>query len=357
MLLRVVVVDDSALMRRLITDILEADREISVVATARNGDEALDLIPELRPDVVTLDVEMPGLNGMETLKRLMHLYPVPVIMVSALTREGAEVTLEALDCGAVDFVAKPGRLTDLRGLAGELVRKVKMAASVSVNKLLGTRGSQVRHPPLAGVRTERERVRGVSRPGGQRVEAVTIAASTGGPAALRAVIPELPSGFPAAVVVVQHMPPGFTRVLAQRLQEISELEVKEAEHLDDVVPGRVLIAPAGFNVALRRIGGRVKVEVGGEAVVPSAFRPSADGVMISAAEIYGHCVLGVVLTGMGNDGVRGLAAIKREGGVTLAEDESSCIVFGMPRAAWEAGVVDRMVPLSRMPAVINGIVL
>ncbi|GAW92899.1 protein-glutamate methylesterase/protein-glutamine glutaminase [Calderihabitans maritimus] len=335
---RVLVVDDSALMRRIITQMLDKDPGIQVVGFARNGLEVLDKIPRLRPDVVTLDVEMPGKNGLETLQEIMERFPLPVVMVSALTVQGAYETVRALELGAVDFVTKPTGRGDFVRLAPELVLKVKTAADVRVKKEIDKK------PVGPTVFRSRRQAR--------KVELVVIGASTGGPAALAKIIPRLPADFPAGIVIVQHIPPGFTRPLAERLNERSQIEVREAEEGDLIRPGRALVAPAGRHTVFRLSPDGVRVRLVDDFPLETRFKPSVDVTMLAAAEIFGGGCLGVVLTGMGNDGVRGLQAIEAREGITIAEDESTCVVFGMPRAAIEAGVVDRVVPLNRITAEI-----
>lgn len=352
------IVDDSALMRRVLTAMLEQDPAIQVVGYARDGQEAMEKIPRLRPQVVTLDVEMPGMDGLETLERLMCLYPVPVLMVSALTTGGAEATLRALELGAVDFVTKPARQADLGQLAQDLTAKVKAVAGLPVTKVCRP---AVNASPPADFHPLRKqpppRVAGNLLTPKHAVELVAIGASTGGPSALHAVMRVLPADFPAGILIVQHIPPGFTKPLAQRLNENSRLEVKEAEAGDVVRPGRALVAPAGWQMSLETRGDTVAVRLERSAPVQTLFKPSVDVLFLSVAEVYGDRSLGVILTGMGNDGVRGLKAIKDRGGKVLAEAESSCIVFGMPKAAIEAGVVDKVAPLPEIAAEITTVVV
>ncbi|NLW06723.1 MAG: chemotaxis response regulator protein-glutamate methylesterase, partial [Clostridia bacterium] len=330
---KVLVVDDSAFMRRVIIDILSADAGIQVVGYARNGKDALEKISRLKPQVVTLDIEMPVMDGLTTLKHLMQTSPVPVLMLSALTTSEAEVTIKALELGAVDFVLKPARLTDMKELTSVLPAKVRAAAAVPVAQLR-QHDAETRLPLMSA-----ERLRASVK------EIVAIGTSTGGPAALTRVIGALPGDLPAGVVIVQHMPPGFTAPLARRLNELSRLEVREASAGDVVRPGLALLAPAGRQMLLQRRAGRVQVQLTDQAEISTPFKPAADVLFLSVAEIYGPRSLGVILTGMGNDGVRGLKAIKERGGQVLAQDKETSVIFGMPRAAIKAGVVDRVVPL------------
>jgi two-component system chemotaxis response regulator CheB len=332
--IRVLVVDDSAFVRKAIERMLGTVDDIEVVGFAADGEEGLAKARELRPDVVTLDVKMPKLGGLETLERLMAEQPVPVLLMSTLTQEGAEVTLRGLELGAMDFVDKSSvQPMSMLSLAEELVGKIRA---------LG--GARVRARP----KPARPHVAGAAAPPAQ---CVVIAASTGGPSALQALVAGLPAGFPAAVLVVQHIPRGFTKSLAERLDARSAIPVREAEDGEAVEPGRVLIAPAGIHTKLARRSGGVAIVLD-EEPRDALHRPSADVLMASAAEVYGPLVVGVVLTGMGADGTEGLRTIRERGGLTLAESEETCVIYGMPKAAIEAGVVHRAVPLDRLPGEI-----
>jgi two-component system chemotaxis response regulator CheB len=336
--IRVLVVDDSAFVRKAVGRMLATAPDIEVVGYAKDGEEGLQLARELRPDVVTLDVRMPRLGGLETLERLMAEQPVPVLLMSTLTQEGAETTLRGLELGAMEFVDKSSvQPMSMLSLAEELVAKIRA---------LG--GARVRSRP----QPPRGHAAGPGRPPAQ---CVVIGASTGGPAALQAVVSGLPAAFHAAVVIVQHIPRGFTRSLAERLDARSAVPVREARHGDAVEPGQVLLAPAGIHTRLVRAGAAAEVSLD-EEPSESLHRPSVDVLMASAALVYGASALGVVLTGMGSDGTEGLRAIRAKGGLTLAEAEESCVIFGMPKAAIEAGVVERVVPLERMAGEILGAV-
>jgi two-component system chemotaxis response regulator CheB len=332
-MIRVLIIDDSAFVRQALQRMLRDDPELTVVATAVDGREGVEKVRELKPDVVTLDIQMPRMGGLEALERIMAEHPVPVLLLSSLTRQGADVTLRGLELGALDFVDKSavGSMSIL-SLGEELRAKIKALARVPPSRLLA----------LAEPRAERA---AEARP--PNVEVVVIGTSTGGPPALQTVIPRLPASLRAGVLVVQHMPLGFTRSLAERLALRSALPVREAEDGEPVQPGHVLIAPAGLHMKLRRRGERVKVWLD-EEPKGALHRPSADVLMASAAKVYGSLALGVILTGMGADGVSGLRAIREAGGRTLAESEETCVIYGMPKAALEAGVVDSMVPLHRM---------
>jgi len=282
--------------------------------------------------VVTLDVQMPRMGGLEALERIMAEHPVPVLLLSSLTKHSADVTLRGLELGALDFVDKSsvGSMS-LLTLGEELRAKLKAIARVPPSRLL----ARAREPLGAEAADKRG------------VEAVVIATSTGGPPALQAIVPRLPASLQAAVLIVQHMPMGFTRSLAERLALRSALPVREAQDGEPVNHGQVLIAPAGLHMKLRRRGDKVKVWLD-EEPKNALHRPSADVLMASAAKIYGPRALGVILTGMGSDGVAGLRAIREAGGPALAESEETCVIYGMPKAAIEAGVVDKSVPLHRI---------
>lgn len=329
--IRVLVVDDSAFVRMAVTRMLRSEPDLEVVGTAVDGQDAVAKVAELRPDVVTLDVQMPRLGGLEALARIMEREPVPVLLLSSLTQEGADVTLRGLELGAMDFVDKSSVQgpMNLLGLGEELRSKVRALARVPHSAL--ARGS-------AGARLE------AAAPQAANADAVVLAASTGGPAALQAVIPRLPAALPAAVLVVQHIPPGFTRSLAERLASRSALPVREAGDGEEVLPGHVLIAPAGWHLTVRKVGRGVRTRLSLEPA-DSLHRPSADVTMASAARVWGARLLGVVMTGMGNDGAAGLKAIRQHKGRTLAESEETAVIYGMPKAAVEAGVVDREAPL------------
>ena len=336
-MIRVLIVDDSAFVRQALVRMLSSVPDIEVVGTAVDGKEGLEKAVALRPDVVTLDIKMPRMGGLEALRRIMTECPVPVLLLSSLTSEGGEITLRGLELGALDFVDKSsvrGHM-NLLELAEELKAKVRALARVPRDRVHAPEGL----PAEARVAQPAAHARGA--------EVVVIGTSTGGPPALQAIIPKLPAGLASSILVVQHMPVGFTRSLADRLASRSALPVREAEDGDSVSPGVVLIAPAGRHMKVQRRGPTARVWLDDEPR-SSLHRPSVDVLMASVAKAYGPRSLGVVLTGMGSDGVEGLRAIRQTGGRTLAESEESCVIYGMPKAAVEAGVVDRSVPLARM---------
>jgi len=363
---KVLVVDDSILMRRLISKMLGNYRDIQVIGTAVNGQDALDKIKLLKPDVVTLDVEMPVLDGLAALRRIMRECPLPVIMCSTLTALGTRATIESLAAGALDFITKPAGPSLLNPMVEDLAGKIRVAATVPLSRFTGRPLSVIYASKPAGagraVMASGHRAGGVA-PAAERRTAVpsvarftgrtrivVIGCSTGGPAALQQVVPALPRDFPVPVVVVQHIPAGFSKPLAEHLDRKSHLEVRHAEDGDLIKTGRVLVAPAGFDLTFRDRGGSVSVVLdrGSAPVRPGGFRPSVDGVMTAAARVFGDSAMGVLMTGMGRDGAQGMKEIKEYQGQTIAEAESSCVVYGMPRAAVEAGAADRVTPLPQI---------
>ena len=344
----VVVVDDSAFMRRAIQKMLEKEPEIRVVGAAASGEEGIAMVERLHPDVITMDVEMPGMGGLEAAGAIVSRRGPPIIMVSALTRDGAETTLRALEAGAVDFIPKPdSALIDIVNVQRELVEKVKH---------FGSRGAYLRamrettRIARATIDAAAARVsvapppRPPARTSAGAFTCVAIGTSTGGPVALSQILPKLPAGFPIPIVVVQHMPPGFTRPLAERLDASSKIDVVEGADGMPLAPGVAIIAPAGKELRLRRGSGGVRVVLEDDPRT-SLHVPSVDAMASSVADVFGSGSLGVILTGMGQDGVAGLKVIKARGGFVLGQDEATSVVYGMPRAAAVAGLVDRVVPL------------
>lgn len=341
--IRVLVVDDSAFMRFTIAKHLGDHPRITVVGSARDGNEALELIPKLNPDVVTLDVEMPHLDGLSTLREIMTRFPRPVVMLSSLTNEGTVETVQALTLGAVDFIAKPSNKANVHAVIADAVEKIIKAASTKVYSLTS---HQKRAPVPA---TMLQQVSKSSRSLNQNDKVLFIGSSTGGPRALNTLVPDLPADLPAAVVIVQHMPVGFTRSLADRLDSISKIKVKEAEPGDKLEVGRALLAPGGFHMVFDRNG---QVTLNQNPTV-HGVRPAIDVTMASMVPLYGKSMLGVILTGMGSDGTTGCQLVHEAGGYIIAEDESTCIVWGMPRSVYEAGVADSVLPLTEIAAGIQ----
>jgi two-component system, chemotaxis family, protein-glutamate methylesterase/glutaminase len=348
-LIKVLIIDDSAFMRKSLTLMLESDKDIRVIATARDGEDGLDKISKLKPDIVTLDVEMPGMDGLTALKVIMEQMPLPVLMVSSLTTEGAQSTMQALDLGAVDFISKDlaSLSTNIKNIKGELIETIKQIAR---SRLVQTRFRMRRL--VQSSREKKGHLRPVSKPVSfesvaPELQAVVVGISTGGPEALNKLIPKIPEGFPIGMAIVQHMPPHFTRSLAERLNSISKVRVKEAEQGDVVEPQKILIAPGGKHMTFQNEGSMVTTVITDEPV-SALYRPSADIMMKSAAASFRGPLLGVIMTGMGKDGVEGLKDVKANGGYVIAQDEESCIVYGMPQAALEEGVVDSMVSLDNI---------
>ncbi|MFN2527211.1 MAG: chemotaxis response regulator protein-glutamate methylesterase [Candidatus Baltobacteraceae bacterium] len=343
--INVLVVDDSAFMRRAITKMLEGDPDIVVCGTARSGEDAIEKAVELNPDVITMDVEMPGMGGLEAVRHISADQKIPIIMVSALTREGAETTFRALDLGAVDFIPKPdSAYVDIRNVARELIDKVKVFA-----RRLERRSLEPGAPPPAIER--RRHLKGVPRQKGARdvpFECVAIGTSTGGPVALSHIVPRMPADFPAPIVIVQHMPLGFTRPLSDRLNAQSALDVHEAQDGMVLRAGLVIIARAGQQIGLHRTSSGVEIVLRQDEN-NSLHVPSVDVMTAAVAEVFGNASLGVILTGMGQDGVIGLRKLKAAGGYVVGQDEATCVVYGMPRAAAIAGLVDRVAPLDGIP--------
>ena len=337
-IVRVLVVDDSAYVRKVVSQMLGRSPFIEVVGAARDGEEALGLVQELRPDVVTSDLNMPVMDGVSFVRAQMARRPIPIIIISIAAESGEQV-LAALDAGAIDFVQKPTALATerLMDMADELIDKVKAAAR-SPRRSIAARAPQ---PPQPAVR------RAARGP----IDVVVIGISTGGPQGLKVLVPQLPADCPVPVAMVMHMPLGYTEMYAQKLNELSPLRVIEAGDGEVVEAGTVFLAPAGRHLTFRKDGGRVITHLDVRPL-DTLHRPAVDVLFHSAAEVYGARVLGVVMTGMGNDGQEGAAWIKARGGCILTEAEESCVVYGMPRSVVEAGLSDASVPLERLAEAI-----
>ncbi|PLV57331.1 chemotaxis response regulator protein-glutamate methylesterase [Thermotoga sp. SG1] len=332
--IRVLVVDDSAFMRMVLKDIIDSQPDMKVVGFAKDGLEAVEKAIELKPDVITMDVEMPNLNGIEALKLIMRKAPTRVIMVSSLTEEGAAITIEALRNGAVDFITKPHGSVSMtfRQVAPELLEKIRQAMNVDPRTLLF-------RPKVSRLTINKPAVGG---------KIVVIGSSTGGPRSLDMIIPNLPKNFPAPIVVVQHMPPGFTKSLAMRLDSSSELSVKEAEEGEEPKPGYVYIAPGDYHLGLKVQNGKVSFYLDRSDKINNV-RPAADFTLDKAAEIYKSKTIAVILTGMGKDGTKGAFKVKFYGGKVIAESEETCVVFGMPKSVIEEGYADYVLPAYKIP--------
>ncbi|MBF0558740.1 MAG: chemotaxis response regulator protein-glutamate methylesterase [Nitrospirae bacterium] len=353
-MVRILIVDDSAFMRNALTTMLSSDPEIKIVGTARDGLEAIEKIQSLKPDLVTMDVEMPRMDGITALKHIMESNPLPVIMVSSITTEGAKVTLDALDFGAVDFI--PKNLSELSvnivKIKEILIDKIKQIARKgivqkrirpSVRPAVPRVAECAPHVPL---RTT----------GDRRVGIVSVGTSTGGPKALQEIIPKLPKDFPAPIVIAQHMPPNFTGPFAERLNQLSQIEVREAVDGEPLKPGVALIAPGRGHMRVTRVRGIETIISISENKEEFIYRPSVDALMASVAEFFPGRALGVILTGMGNDGLKGMLSLKKTGGRIFAQDEESCVVYGMPKAVVDAGIADKVLSIEEMAGeIINSV--
>jgi two-component system chemotaxis response regulator CheB len=335
--IRVVVVDDSALVRSLLTDIINRQPDMQCIGAAADPLAAREMIRNLNPDVITLDVEMPRMDGLDFLDKLMRLRPMPVVMVSTLTERGADVTLRALELGAIDFVAKPkiGVADGLRLLADDITDKIRIAAKARVSKAKASAPSTAAASPRAAQPVALGRL--------STEKIIFIGASTGGTEATREVLAALPADVPA-VMITQHMPPGFTNSYAARLDGLCRMRVKEATDGERVLPGHAYIAPGGLHMAVERSGANYIARVrDGEPV--NRHKPSVEVLFLSAAKVVGPNALGVMLTGMGSDGAHAMKALRDAGSWNIAQDEASCVVFGMPKEAIAAGAVHEVLPL------------
>ncbi|MBU5254776.1 protein-glutamate methylesterase/protein-glutamine glutaminase [Tissierella praeacuta] len=343
-MIKVLIVDDSALIRKILTDILTSDTEISVVGTARNGQEALEKIEVLKPDIVTLDIEMPLMDGLTTLKHIVSKHSkLPVIMISSLTSEGAELTLKALDEGAVDFLPKPTNIFSLSqvDIKKEIIEKIKV----------GAKSKFFVRQPIKKINAMKE-FKDRSIVGKEKFDnIVAIGTSTGGPRALQTLIPELPSNINAAILIVQHMPPKFTKSLADRLNSISNIRIKEAEDGDILSKGWGYIAPGDYHMTVIEESKDLVIRLNKEPQV-MGLRPTVDKMMESVAEIRGYSKTGIILTGMGSDGAKGIVKMRQSGSYTIAQDESTSVVYGMPKSAIATNCVDIILPIDKIASKI-----
>ncbi len=349
-MIKVLIVDDSAFMRNTLSNMISSDPDIQVAGIARDGIEAVEKVASLKPDIVTLDIEMPRMDGIEALKRIMDTNPLPVLMVSSLTTEGAKATLDALDIGAVDFI--PKNLSDLS------INIVKIK-DVFIDKIKKLGRTRFRRPAGVGKKSGDKPLEMPESKGykaHRRVSIVAIGSSTGGPKALQNIVSKIPANFPVPIVIAQHMPPAFTGPFAERLNQLSAIHIKEAEKGEPIIKGTAYIAPGGGHMSLlRRKLTETTIEVSedrGEYI----YRPSVDVLMLSTVENFSGHVLGVILTGLGNDGCKGMKEVKNKGGRTIAESEETCVVYGMPKSVVEAGAADKIVPLDKMAGeIINAV--
>lgn len=339
--IKVLVVDDSAFMRKILTDILNSDETIKVIGVAKNGAEAIELIKLLKPDVVTMDIEMPILNGIEALKQIMQNHPVPVIMLSSLTSDGADATLASLDIGAVDFIQKPSSVfrINIDDLKKELVDKINTASKIKPN--YKKHAIKIKSPSLP--QDYNNDVKGRTQ---RQHYFIVIGTSTGGPRALQYVIPLIPKNIPASILIVQHMPPGFTKSLAERLNNMSQITVKEAEDGERPLPGHAYIAPGNYHLELNKMSNNDVFISLSKGQPVSGHRPSVDTLFKSVANSIDKNVIGIIMTGMGADGADGVKELKKNTDCyIIAQDEETCVVYGMPKSAINTGVVDDIVPL------------
>lgn len=352
--IRVLVVDDSAFMRVALRKMMEKDQRIKVIDVAPNGKEAIEKIGQLKPDIVTMDIEMPIMDGLTALEKIMKEMPLPVIMISALTEEGADATFKALDLGAVDFIPKGGKSyvnLDIVKVSEQLRQKIH---AIVMQQRLTKRFSHGIRPSQTIVAkkivTETSPVK--TRRSG-KCQLVTIGTSTGGPMALGKLLPQLPEDFHSSILIVQHMPPTFTGQFAQRLNSLSKLNVKEAENGDVIEPGKVYLAPGGIHMKVKRESlstNRIVLDPNPSELL---FVPSVDVMMSSVADEIQMNKLGVIMTGMGSDGLLGMSDLKKKGSVTIAQDEASCVVYGMPRVCVERGIIDHVHSLDKLADEIN----
>jgi len=332
--IKVLVIDDSAIVRKIFSQELSKYNDIEVVGTAPDPYVGRDKIVQLKPDVVTLDVEMPRMDGLTFLKKLMRYYPLPVIVVSALTTKGGRLTLEALEIGAVDVIAKPGGSYSVENMSSQLAEKIRTASHARVKRNdHNNRKDEFKPEPIKALGQTTHKI-------------IAIGASTGGTEALKKVLTRMPANAPG-IVVVQHMPANFTTAFANRLNELCQIQVKEAQDNDSVTPGTALIAPGNFHMILRRSGARYYVEVKDGPMIHHQ-RPAVDVLFRSTAKYAGANSIGVILTGMGSDGAEGMLEMKNAGAKTIAQDEKSCVVYGMPKEAVKLQAVDKEVPLEQI---------
>jgi two-component system chemotaxis response regulator CheB len=346
--INVLIVDDSAFMRKIITDIIQLDKDLEVIGIARNGKEAIQKIKDLSPDVVTMDVEMPIMDGITALKIIMEERPIPVVMCSTLTKEGAEATLEALELGTVDFISKPTQLfkMNMENVQKQINEKIKIAAKVRI----------IKRKTAQPFRTQNISRNIMGQSNIQKMKSiVAIGTSTGGPRALQDVIPYLKKDISASILIVQHMPAGFTKSLADRLNNLSEIHVKEAEDGDVLKQGCAYIAPGDYHLKLQKRSDLYQIKLTKEDPI-LGHRPSVDAMMHSLVQLKPSKLMGVIMTGMGSDGASGMQNIKLQGGYTIAQDEKTCVVFGMPKSAIKLGCIDEIVPLQSIASTIMRIV-
>jgi two-component system, chemotaxis family, protein-glutamate methylesterase/glutaminase len=347
--IRVLIVDDSSFMRKVLHEIISGDPQLEVAGQAKDGREAIAMADSLKPNVITMDINMPHVDGLQAIEHIMSQNPRPIVIVSSESREGAASTLCALELGAIEFVPKPssGIDLDMRSVGDELNRKLKMAANVRVVRTAARVKPQPGGARHAAAHSSAPKEN--SAPAGNRFPVVVVAASTGGPAAIMRLAAQFPEDFPAAVLLVQHMPAAFTSQYAVQLAEVTDLEVKEAESNEALCPGVIYVCPGSHHLRVTSKG-RISLDDGPRV---GGYRPNADLAMESAAAFARSMTVGVVLSGMGNDGSRGAQSIKSAGGVVLAQDEASAVIFGMPAEAIKTGAVNQVLPLDQICSAID----
>lgn len=361
--IRAMVIDDSAFMRKVIKNLLQESGKIEVIDTARNGKDALDKLQHITPDVITLDVEMPIMNGIEFLEKLFAFKKIPVVMLSSLTTNGASETLRALDLGAVDFITKPSGVFpfELENLQSEIVEKVLSAAAIDVNKIKVKAENRIVDRPIIQTDRKKDLYKQTQVTPKQFRDLVAIGTSTGGPRALQEVLVKLPANFPAPILIVQHMPPGFTKSLAERLDALCNIRVVEATQDERVQQGVAYIAPGNYHMTLNvNHQGEMHIHLDKNTPPRMGHRPSVDVLFESIAQIPNIRKYIVIMTGMGSDGTRGLMAIKEKNQaetIAIAEHESTCVVYGMPRSAIQTGLTDQVVPLDQIGDQLTALLL
>lgn len=338
-MIKVLIVDDSALIRKILTDILKTDDEILVVGTAKDGKEALDKIEILKPDIITMDIEMPLMDGLTTLKHVVSRFKLPVIMISSLTLKGAELTLKALDEGAVDFLPKPTNIFSLNqdDIKAEIIEKIK----------IGSKSKLYIKKPIYNLEKPKIQNKIIKKSEEDFNSIVVIGTSTGGPRALQTLISEIPNDINATIVIVQHMPPKFTKSLADRLNSTSNIPIKEAEEGDILLRGCGYIAPGDYHITIVKESINLVIRLNKNPQV-MGLRPTVDVLMESVADIYGYSKMGVILTGMGSDGTKGIVKMKKSGSYNIAQDESTSVVYGMPKSAIASNCIDEILPLDKI---------
>jgi len=343
-MITVLVVDDSAFMRKALSTMLDGDPDISVVGAARNGEEGLEMARRLQPDVITLDIEMPRMDGLTALRHIMMEMPRPVLMVSSLTTEGAEATLKAMELGAVDFIPKQlSRVSlDIVKIEKELRTKVKTVAKRRMRAPRPVRKTEMVTRPTPPA--EKPTIEPTQKTGKQIRDIIAIGVSTGGPPAIQKVLSKLPEKFPACILIAQHMPKAFTNPFAKRLDAVSKIKVKEAEPGDRVQAGVAFVAPGGQHLSIEQKVSHINLCVSTDPQ-DALYKPSANVLISSVANGVGKRAIGVILTGMGNDGLEGIRLLKQKSGYILAQDDASCVVYGMPKAVVDAGLADEVLDI------------